>query len=129
MANKNNTKKIIDELSVTALEESTKIAGIAIVSKVGEIIYQTENFNVRNQENVILNELNGESSFTLNNYRYIVTESSSEGIIAENDGGMGYLIITPFHGGVLIAYSLVGANTRENISFLKKYTDRLGTVL
>jgi hypothetical protein len=90
MSNVEKIKKIIGKLSVAALEEDTKIAGVAVISKSGKVVYQTENFDLTNQENIILNVLNGESSFRLSNYRYTVTETFSEGIIAENDGGMGY---------------------------------------
>ena len=125
MSNVEKIKKIVGELSVAALEEDTKIAGVAVISESGKVVYQTENFDLTNQENIILNVLNGESSFRLSNYRYTVTEPFSEGIIAENDGGIGYIIIAPFQGGSLVAYSLSGSNTRKNLSFLKKFANKI----
>lgn len=118
-------KEIIEDLSVAALEENTKIAGASVISDSGKVIYQTENFDLRNQGNNLINVMKGESSFFLNNDRYTIIESSSDGIIAENDGGMGFLIITPFQGGFLVAYSLPGSNTRKNLSFLKSFGNKI----
>jgi hypothetical protein len=118
-------KEIIEDLSVAALEENTKIAGASVISDSGEVIYQTENFDLRNQGNILVNVMNGESSFSLNNYRYTVIESSSDGIIAENDGGGGFIIIVPFQGRFLVAYSLPGSNARENLSFLKSFGNKI----
>ena len=63
-------KKIIDDLAIAALEGSTKLAAVAIMSNSGDIVFQTENFDLKNQENVILNVIKGDNSFILNNSNF-----------------------------------------------------------
>ena len=61
-------KNIIDELGIESLENSINIAGVAVVSDSGDIVIQTENFDLTNQTNNILNDvIKGESSFVFNN--------------------------------------------------------------
>jgi hypothetical protein len=54
-------KDIVDELSIEALEADTKIAAVAVVSDIGELIIQTSNWNLSNETNAILKVGKGES--------------------------------------------------------------------
>jgi len=41
----NEIKKVIDKLTITALETNIKIAAVAVLSDSGNIIYQTKNLS------------------------------------------------------------------------------------
>ncbi|MFW9989801.1 MAG: hypothetical protein ACFFC3_14205 [Candidatus Odinarchaeota archaeon] len=118
-------KNIIDELGIDSLENNIKIAGVAVVSDSGNLIFQTSNWDISNQTNVILEVIRGASSFVLSDFSYTVTQSATEGFIGINDSGMGYILIVPFQGGVLVAYAMPQADPPRALSFLKSYATRL----
>ena len=118
-------KSIIDDLGNDALESSIKIAGAAVVSDSGEIIYQTSNFDLTNQTHIIQNLINGDQSFVLNDLKFSVVATTNDGIIATNDMGMGHGIFVPFQGGVLVAYAMPQADTTQVLAFLKTYAIKL----
>ena len=118
-------KKIIDELGITALESSIKIAAIAVVSDSGDIVFQTDNWDLTNHTDIILNVIKGDRSFVLNNVEYSVVETTTEGIVGTNYDGMGHVIFAPFQGGVLVSYAMPRADTTKALSLLKNYAMRL----
>jgi len=118
-------KKIIDDLGIDALESNTKIAGVAVVSDSGNIVFQTDNWDLTNQTNVILNVIKGDRSFVLNDGEFSVVETTTEGIIGTNDSGMGHIIFVPFQGGVLVSYAMPQADPPKALAFLKTYAIRL----
>ncbi|MBA7551998.1 hypothetical protein ES705_44549 [subsurface metagenome] len=118
-------KKIIDELGINALETNIKIAGVAVVSDSGNIVFQTDNWDLTNQTIIILNVIKGDRSFVLNEGEFSVVETTTEGIIGTNDSGMGHVIFSPFQGGVLVAYAMPQADPPKALAFLKSYAMRL----
>ena len=118
-------KKIIDELGIDALESNTKIAGVAVVSDSGNIVYQTDNWDLTNQTNVILNVMKGDRSFVLNDGEFSVVETTTEGIIGTSDSGRGHIIFVPFQGGVLVSYAMPQADPPKALTFLKTFAMRL----
>lgn len=118
-------KNIIDDLGIAALEANTKIAGVAVVSDSGNLVYQTENWDLTNHTNKILNIIKGDRSFVLNDVEFAVIDTTIEGIIGTNDSGMGHVIFVPFQGGVLLSYAMPQADPHKALSFLKTFTMRL----
>jgi len=118
-------KKIVDDIGIAALEANTKIAGIAVVSDSGNLVLQTENWDLTNQTDFIFNVIKGDSSFVFNNVEFSVVENTTEGFIGTNDNGMGHVIFSPFQGGVLVAYAMPQADPTKALSFLKTFTMRL----
>ena len=118
-------KEIIDELGIAALENSINIASIAVVSDSGAIVFQTDNWDLTNQTNTILNLIKGDHSFVLNDYKFSVVETTTEGIIGTNDDGMGHIIFAPFQGGVLVSYAMPRADPLKALVFLKNFAVRL----
>jgi len=118
-------KNIIDELGIAALETSIKIAAVAVVSDSGKMVFQTENWDLTNQTNIILHVIKEDRSFVLSNVKYSVVENTTEGIIGTNDSGMGHIIIVPFQGGVLVSYAMPQANPPKALLFLKNFAMRL----
>ena len=118
-------KNIIDDLGIAALEKSTKLAGFAVMSDSGKIIYQTANWDLANQTNVISNVIKGDRSFVLSDGKFTITETTAEGFVGKSDMGLGYVIFTPFQGGVLVSYAMPGADILNLLSYLKNSTMRL----
>ena len=118
-------KKIIDELGIAALEANTKIAAVAVVSDSGDLVFQTDNWDLTNQTNIILNVIKGDRSFVLNDGEFSVIETTTEGIIGTNDSGMGHVIFAPFQGGMLVSYAMPQADPPKALDFLKSYAMRL----
>jgi hypothetical protein len=118
-------KGIIDDIGISALENNIKIAALAVISDSGKVIHQTENFDIRNQANILLSALKEKKSIKINDLEFILEGNSSEGLIGTNKDGMGYLIFVPFEGGVLVSYALPRAEPTKALSFLKIYTIKL----
>lgn len=118
-------KNIIDDLGISALETSINIAAVAIVSDSGNLVIQTENWDLTNQTSTILNVIKGEQSFVLSNVNYTVVESTNEGIVGTSESGMGHILIVPFQGGVLVSYALPQADLSRALSFLKTFAIKL----
>ncbi|MGB5910166.1 MAG: hypothetical protein WBH31_03115 [Promethearchaeia archaeon] len=118
-------KKIVEELGISALETNIKIAAVVVVSDSGTIVFQTDNWDLTNQTNSIVNVIKGDLSFVLNDLQFSVVETTPEGIIGTNDSGMGHVIYAPFQGGVLVSYALPQADPSKVLSFLKSFAMRL----
>jgi hypothetical protein len=118
-------KNFIDDLGIDAFEANIKIAGIAVVSNSGNIIHQTDNWDLKKHTKKILNVIKGERAIDLNGNNFSVNKKSSKGIIATNERGMGHVIIAPFQGGVLVSYAMPQANPSNVLNFLQTYATRL----
>jgi hypothetical protein len=118
-------KKIVDDIGIAAFEANTKIAGLAVVSDSGNLVFQTDNFDLTNQTNFISKVIKGDPSFTFNNLEFKVVETSAIGFIATNESGMGHIIFAPFQGGVLIAYAMPEADPTKALNFLNNSAMRL----
>jgi len=121
----NNIKKYVEDLGIDSFESNIKIASIAVVSDLGDVIFQTENWDLTNQMDIILRVIEGNTSFFFNNTEFSVVETTSEGIIATNNSGMGHLIFVRFQGGFLISYAMPQADPIKALSFLKNYAIKL----
>jgi len=118
-------KNIIDELGILALETNIKIAGVAIMSDSGKVIFQTKNWDLTNQTNIILDVIKGDRSFIFNNIEFSVVETTSEGIIGTSNSGMGHILFIPIQGGTLVSYAMPQADPPKVLSFLKTFAIRL----
>ena len=118
-------KNIVDEVGIASLENGIKLAAVAVVSDSGNLVYQTENWDLTKQANIIMNVIKGDHSFVLSNVEYSVVEATPEGIIGTNVSGMGHVIFAPFQGGVLVTYALPQADPPKALAFLKTYTIKL----
>ena len=118
-------KKFVEDLGIKALENNIKIASIAILSDSGDLVIQTENWDLTNQTENILKVIKGDQSFLFNDYNFSVTETNTNGIIGSNDKGMGYVIIVPFQGGSLVSYAMPQADPLKALVFLKTYAMKL----
>ena len=118
-------KKIIDELGIISLETNMKLAGFAVISDSEKVVFQTDNWDLTNQTNTIMNVIKEGRSFVLNDVDFSVVETTTEGIVGTADSGMGHIIFTPFQGGVLVSYAMPRADPPRALSFLKTFAMRL----
>ena len=113
-------ESIIDDL----LSEEANIFGVAIISKSGTIITQTENWNLSNDLETI-NELlgakvelgqRGMTSLTVQGIKFMMVENTEERKIGTNITGKGHVIIAPIPvggTGALVCYISPQAGPRD----------------
>ena len=123
---------IIDDL----LNEEQNIFGVAIISKDGNLITQTENWDVSNDLK-LLNELLGQklelgakgiTSLAIQGIKYMVVENTEERKIGTNITGKGHLIICPIPiggTGALIAYINPRVGPRDTLFTIQEYAKKL----
>jgi predicted regulator of Ras-like GTPase activity (Roadblock/LC7/MglB family) len=123
---------IIDDL----LNEEQNIFGVAIISKDGNLITQTENWDISNDLN-LLNELLGQklelgakgiTSLAIQGIKYMVVENTEERKIGTNITGKGHLIICPIPiggTGALIAYINPRVGPRDTLFTIQEYAKKL----
>ena len=123
---------IIDDL----LNEEQNIFGVAIISKDGNLITQTENWDVIDDLNV-LNELLGQklelgekgiTSLSIQGIKYMVVENTEERKIGTNITGKGHLIICPIPiggTGALIVYINPRVGPRDTLFTIQEYAKKL----
>jgi hypothetical protein len=118
-------KQIIDDMGNSALESRIPLAGFAVLSDSGKIIFQTKNWDLSNQTDILMKVLKGAKSFVLNNFEFSVVQATPEGIVGTSAGGMGHVILNPFKGGTLVSYALPQANLTRTLDFLKGFMTQL----
>ena len=122
-------KNIIDDLGIAAFESNIMIAGLAVISDSGILIYQTDNFDISKHINSILNVIKGDQLFVFNDIEFSIVERSTNGMIGTNTTGMGHVLFVPFQGGVLISYAMPKAEPITALSFLKDFSIKLNGIL
>ena len=118
-------KNIVEDLGIAAFEASMQIAGFAVVSSTGKVVYQTSNWDLTKETHIISNIIEGASSFVLSGGNFSVVDRTADVIVATSDTGMGYMLFVPFQGGVLVSYAMPGADPPKAITFLKPAAMRL----
>jgi hypothetical protein len=118
-------KNIVDDIGIAAFENKINLAALAVISDSGNLIFQTDNWDISNQVDIILNVLKGVHPFVISNVEYSVVNASTEGIIGTNNAGMGHIIIVPFQGGVLVSYAMPQADPPKAFNFLKNHVIKL----
>jgi hypothetical protein len=118
-------KNIIDDLGNASLENSIHIAGVAVLSDSGDLVFQTSNWDLTSLKTAVVSLIKGDPSFNMNDAEFTIVETTSEGIIATNKLGMGHVIFKPFQGGVLLSYAMPQADPPKALAFLKSYATKL----
>ena len=127
---------IIDEL----LNEEQNIFGVAILSKNGTLITQTENWNISKdleQINELINtklELGqkGMTSITIQGIKYMIVENTEERKIGTNITGKGHIIICPIPiggTGALICYINPQVGPRDALFTTQEYALKLNNFI
>jgi hypothetical protein len=69
--------------------------------------------------------MKGGDSIKITDQEFILKGNPSEGIIGTNPSGMGYVVLVPFQGGILVSYALPQADPNKVLKFLKDSSLRL----
>jgi predicted regulator of Ras-like GTPase activity (Roadblock/LC7/MglB family) len=121
-------ESIIDDL----LSEEQNIFGVAIISKSGALITQTQNWNLSTDLGKI-NELlgtqlalgqKGMSSITIQGIKYMMVENTEERKIGTNITGKGHIIIAPIPiggTGALVCYINPQIGPRDALFTVQTY--------
>jgi len=125
-------ENIIDDL----LNEEQNIFGVAIISKDGELITQTQNWDLSNDLELI-NELiqtklelgeKGITSIVIQGIKYMIVDNTEERKIGTNITGKGHVIIAPIPiggTGALICYINPQVGPRDALFTIQNYALKL----
>ena len=125
-------ENIIDEL----LNEEQNIFGVAIISKDGKLITQTQNWDLSNDLELI-NELiqtklelgeKGITSIVIQGIKYMIVDNTEERKIGTNITGKGHVIIAPIPiggTGALICYINPQVGPRDALFTIQNYALKL----
>ena len=125
-------ENIIDEL----LNAEENVLGVAVIGKSGNLITQTENWDITG-DLPILNELlnlklelgeRGITSISVQSIKYMIVENTEERKIGTNITGKGHLIIAPIPiggTGALICYINPAAGPRDALYNIQEFAKNL----
>ena len=123
---------IINEL----LNEEQNVFGVAIIDKSGNLITQTENWNITGDLEDINKLLNtklelgqkGMTSLTIQGIKYMIVENTEERKIGTNLTGKGHIIIAPIPiggTGALVCYINPQITPRDALYSVQNYAVKL----
>ena len=123
---------IIDNL----LNDEQDIFGVAIISRDGKLITQTENWNIINDLDLINELLNqklelgekGIGSIAIQGIKFMIVENTEERKIGTNITGKGHIIICPVPiggSGALICYINPRVGPRDCLFAAQDYAKKL----
>ncbi len=125
-------ESIIDEL----LNAEENVLGVAIIGKSGNLITQTENWNISG-DLPILNELlnlklelgeRGITSLSVQSIKYMIVENTEERKIGTNVTGKGHLVIAPIPiggTGALICYINPASGPRDALFNIQEFAKKM----
>ena len=131
-----NLESIIDNL----LEKEQNVHGVAIVGKDGQLITQTENWNIANDLSLINKLLQthlklgekGISSIEIQGIKYMIVENTEERKIGTNITGKGHLIICPVPiggTGALVCYINPQISPRDALFTVQEFAKELDNII
>ncbi|MFX1588081.1 MAG: hypothetical protein ACFFC1_08000 [Promethearchaeota archaeon] len=118
------------------LNEEQDVFGVAVVSKEGNLITQTQNWDI-SQNLATINELlqtklelgqKGMTSISLQGIKYMIVENTEERKIGTNITGKGHIIIAPVPvggTGALICYINPRITPRDALFTVQTYAQKL----
>lgn len=127
-----NIETIINEL----LNEEPNVFGVAIISKSGSLITQTENWDISGDLETINTLLNtklglgqkGMTSLSIQGIKYMIVENTEERKIGTNITGKGHIIIAPIPiggTGALMCYINPQITPRDALFAVQNYALKL----
>jgi len=131
-----NLESIIDNL----LDKEQNVHGVAIIGKDGQLITQTENWNIANDLSLINKLLQthlklgekGISSVTIQGIKYMIVENTEERKIGTNITGKGHLIICPVPiggTGALVCYINPQISPRDALFTVQEFAKELDNII
>ena len=102
-------ENIVDGL----LDAEENVGAVAVLSKSGNVVYQTENWDLTAEVSNILGVIDGGSSLAVLGVKYMIVENTPERIIGTNITGKGHMIIAPFNDGALVTFIIPQCGPRD----------------
>ncbi|OLS13978.1 MAG: hypothetical protein RBG13Loki_2374 [Promethearchaeota archaeon CR_4] len=116
---------LMEDIAIAAFENNTKIASLALVAETGNVVYQTKNWDLSHQTNIIFDVVKGIREFIFNNLKFSVTSTDPTRIVGVNEGGMGAVVILRYKEGFLLSYVMPGGSPESALNFLEHYINIL----
>jgi predicted regulator of Ras-like GTPase activity (Roadblock/LC7/MglB family) len=129
-------EQLVDEL----LDAEENVYGVAVVGKNGNLLTQTENWDISNDLDKI-NELvqtklelgqKGMSKINIQGIKYMIVENTEERKIGTNIKGKGHVIVCPIPvggTGALVCYINPKIGPRDALLEVQKYAQKFDAVL
>jgi len=130
----------VNDLIGRLLDEDSNIYAVAVVDQSGNLITQTENWDISNDLDQI-NELlrtklelgqKGMSSIHIQGVKYMIVENTEERKIGTNIQGQGHLIICPVPvggNGGLITYINPAVGPRDALLTVQNYAQQMSGLI
>jgi hypothetical protein len=109
------------------MDTESAVFGGAIINNKGELVYQTENWNLQEDLPQLKQILKGENpgSLALMKIKYMIVEFTPERIIGTNVARRGHVIITPVDKGALIVYIDPAKGPRDALFNVQQFALKL----
>jgi predicted regulator of Ras-like GTPase activity (Roadblock/LC7/MglB family) len=129
-------EKLVDEL----LDAEENVYGVAVIGKDGNLLMQTENWDISNDLGQI-NELlgtklelgqKGMSSIRIQGIKYMIVENTEERKIGTNIKGKGHVIICPVPvggTGAIVCYINPKIGPRDALLEIQKHAQKFDGVI
>ncbi|MBD3230609.1 MAG: hypothetical protein GF329_20690 [Candidatus Lokiarchaeota archaeon] len=129
-------ESLIDDL----LDEEQNVYGVAVIDQDGNLVSQTENWDISNnldkfnellQTKLELGE-KGISSITIQGIKYMLVENNPERKIGTNIKGKGHIIICPIPisgDGALVCYINPKVGPRDALFTVQEYARKIESFL
>ena len=129
-------ESIIDEL----LNAEENVLGVAVIGKGGNLITQTENWDITG-DLPILNELlnlklalgeRGITSISVQSIKYMIVENTEERKIGTNVTGKGHIVIAPAPiggTGALVCYINPASGPRDALYNIQEFAKQLSNLV
>ena len=129
-------ESIIDEL----LNAEENVLGVAVIGKRGNLITQTENWDITG-DLPILNELlnlklalgeRGITSISVQSIKYMIVENTEERKIGTNVTGKGHIVIAPAPiggTGALVCYINPASGPRDALYNIQEFAKQLSNLV
>lgn len=125
-------ENVIDQL----LDEEQNVFGVAVISQAGQLITQTENWDISNDleiiKELVITKLElgekGMPNISIQGIKYMIVENTEERKIGTNITGKGHLIIAPVPvggTGALVCYINPQAGPRDALFAVQEYANKL----
>jgi len=130
----------LESLIDSLLDEEQNVYGVAIINNQGNLVTQTENWDISNdldQFNELLGKKlglgeKGMSSIEVQGIKYMIVENTEERKIVTNIKGKGHLIICPIPiggEGALVCYINPQAGPRDALFTIQEYAKKMEPLL
>ena len=120
----------VEKLVFELLDADQTIGGVCVIDGSGNIVFQTENWDLSSDAAKILQLDESASTASILGVRYMIVENVPERIIGTNVTGKGHVIICPAGAnGKVVCYIVPEAGPRDALFNVMTYSGKIGELL